>query len=159
MAAAIGAWNRSGARVRLVAVARAAHADVIIVASDRALARACLPRRDCAGIASRTGYHRNARRPARIYLTTAPAREYGDDAVATTIAAHELGHILGLGHRGGCSIMNNDALETTCRAKQLYPGSEAYLCGPMLADIKDAIALYGGRVRPGYRPVCPSASL
>jgi predicted Zn-dependent protease len=159
VAAAIGAWNRTGARVRFVLVSRVADTDVVIVASDRALAEVCRPRRGCMGYAWPVGHRPSAGTPAYVYLPDAPAQEVKDDAVTATTAAHELGHILGLRHRTGCSIMNPAALEQSCPAKDLHPSAETYLCGPMRADVDDAIALYGGRRARAYRPVCPSGSL
>jgi hypothetical protein len=159
VATAVGAWNHTGAHVRFVVVSRASDADVIIVASDRALGRACRPDRNCIAYVSRVGYRRGARRPTRIYLPDAPAQEVRDNATATTSVAHELGHVLGLAHRHGCSIMNPVALAHSCPAKTLYPSAETYLCGPMLADVGDAVALYGGHRARAYRPVCASESL
>ena len=153
VAGAIGAWNRTGAHVHFVFVARAEDADVIVVASDRALADACPPDYDCTAYASRIGYRHGAR-TARIFLPDAPDTERGDDAITTTTIAHELGHILGLRHRRGCSIMNAVPLASGCHAKKLFPSLDTYLCGPLPADVDDAVALYGGRRASGYRPAC-----
>ena len=57
---AVGAWDRSGVHAHFTLVSRREDADVVIVASDHALARAChgIPR--CIGYTSQIGFHRNS---------------------------------------------------------------------------------------------------
>ena len=88
--AAVAAWNRSGVRVRFVKARRGQRADVRFVdvkMHGRSLGEA----------AGRV-----------IKLSRGYEKEYAHDRLLTTMgrtAAHELGHFLGLGHRGGCSLM------------------------------------------------------
>ena len=109
---------------------------------------------DCIGYSSQIGHRRGGRGPVKLYLPSAPEREPRGPAIATATAAHELGHVLGLEHRDGCSIMNSQVLALSCADKELYPRRGIFLCGPMAADVDRAAQLYGGRRAAGYRPDC-----
>ena len=151
---AVDAWNRSGSGARFVLVDDERDADVVVVASDDELARSA--RRATTASATRRRSATAAGRAGRCGSTcpAAPDREPRGPAIATATAAHELGHVLGLEHREGCSIMNSQVLALSCDEKTLYPMTGIFLCGPMPADVDRAAQLYGGRRAPGYRPDC-----
>lgn len=154
VSSAIDAWNRAGTDARFLLVDSAVDADVIIVASHELLEAVCPEDYDCIGYASQIGYKPGASAPARLYLPSAPTKEPRGPAMTTATVAHELGHILGLVHRDGCSIMNSEVLQRSCDQKQLYPALDAFLCGPMPEDVDEIAARYGGRRNPAYTPEC-----
>jgi hypothetical protein len=145
VAEAVGAWNRSGANVRFVAVPRADAKLVIEEENDRVY---------CGEGHASVGYVRNASVvifPARG-LTHACNRYW-----AAHLVAHELGHVLGLLHENRyCAAMNESG--------SMRGGSK---CGPdwrwewrcrLLEpdDVAGVAAIYGGRPRPPATPaVCP----
>ncbi|MEO6496672.1 MAG: M12 family metallopeptidase, partial [Solirubrobacteraceae bacterium] len=133
---AIKAWNSSGARVRFRAVGRS-RARVLIVNTKFG---------GCSGFAQ-LGYSPYVRQ-AKVELGRCKVGTIGPG-----IAAHELGHILGLGHEDGrCSTMNS-TLWTGCPEPPEY----TYRCQLLIPDdVRGAVRLYGGKVRSrAKRPFCP----
>ena len=72
------------------------------------------------------------------------------NALSVWVAMHELGHVLGLQHRGGtCSLMNAQAYDKACS----FPGQKdagTLPCGPASGDVQAAASLYGRE--PAARP-------
>jgi hypothetical protein len=136
-------WNASGAGVRLVRVRSRTDADVVIHADDSRLRRLCGP--DCLGYTSAIG------RPQDGSTEVLLAAELGGDPrpLSVWVAAHELGHVLGLRHRDGrtCSLMSEHAFDTGCAPSLAAeePTREQLACVPAPADVEDAAAIYGGR--------------
>jgi hypothetical protein len=64
------------------------------------------------------------------------------------VAAHELGHVLGLQHRKGhrCSVMSPHAFDTRCAPSltSTSPTPAELACVPAPADVDVAAGLYGG---------------
>jgi len=122
------AWNRSGARVRFVETSR----------SKARLLISAFRRRPCFGIVGQAtaGYPGNGRR-SRMMLQ--PSCPYG---VRVMTAAHEFGHVLGLGHQErGCALMSAVYL-SHCRPQPL---EWEWFCQPARSDdVKGALRLYGG---------------
>jgi hypothetical protein len=124
--AAMNAWNGVGTRVTLVPATSRASARVIV------------------------GYLDGAAAPGQVGLATVgwvPARR-GKVSVArglsprlaTTVLAHELGHVLGLGHAGSsCSVMSavvetGAASSRACAHRRVCPELAACLVTPRDAD-------------------------
>lgn len=137
-------WNRSGARVRLIKVATRDKADVVFEVDDRRLRAAC--GWDCLGYTSSIG------RPSdgRVRVLLAAELSGNPRPLSVWVAAHELGHVLGLEHRSGrgCSLMSPHAFDTSCSPSLAAepPTSDQLACVPAPADVQDAVAIYGGEL-------------
>lgn len=135
-------WNASGARVQLKKVDSAREADVVIEVDDRELDAAC--GRDCLGYTTSIG------RPAHGQVRVLLAEELGGDPrpLSVWVAAHELGHVLGLHHRSGsaCSLMSPHAFDTRCAPSLAAapPTLDQLRCVPAPPDVEDAAKIYGG---------------
>jgi len=133
---AVGAWNRSGARVRFVPASKR-RAALRIVYDPR-------PTYGVSGLAhgsASVGYQ-----PRNRIALGRGARGVG----AVGVIAHELGHVLGLIHEDRrCATMNSVAwsrcgLPPSCSI--LQPD-----------DVRGAIARYGGHALPRAPELCPPA--
>jgi hypothetical protein len=135
-------WNASGARVHLKEVDTPKQADVIIEVDDRRLYGLC--GRDCLGYTTSIGEPSNP--PTTVLL----AGELRGNArpLSVWVAAHELGHVLGLEHHDGraCSLMSPHAFDTRCAPSLAADPAtlEQLACVPAPADVEAAARLYGG---------------
>ena len=122
------AWNSSGARVHFVKAPRT-QAKVLL------------------GIRWFTplGEARVDRRGGRIYGAKVGIRSGQDLYTMALVIAHELGHVLGLDHEDGtCATMNRRFIEHCAP-----PPPGMWVCRLLRADdVRGAIRLYGGTVRP-----------
>lgn len=146
VATAAARWNASGARVDLRRVDSADQADVVIDVDDGRLRETC--GEDCLGYSTSIG--RPTDGPATVLL----AAELGGDPrpLSVWVAAHELGHVLGLRHRGGqvCSLMSEHAFDSSCAPSLAaeQPSLDELACVPAPTDVVAAARTYGGGPGP-----------
>src|SRR5690349_1390576 len=135
-------WTESGAKVDIRVVLDKAAADVVVRRDDKRLLRLCGP--DCLGYSTSIG------RPGDGHSEIVMRSSLGGAprSLSVWVAAHELGHVLGLHHRDGhnCSVMSPRAFDTSCAPSlaATVPTKSELACVPAPADVDVAAGLYGG---------------
>jgi hypothetical protein len=142
---AVALWNAAVSRPRLVRARPGRRAQIRI-----------MPRTNPGGSPLQAyGYYPP---DGRVFMTRAwrrPSRARPDDPYAwaeVNLAAHEIGHALGLVHVEGCRLMSGTRLPAVdrsgpCRAISRRLPTDWELCGPQRADAAALARRYGGRVR------------
>jgi hypothetical protein len=142
VATAAARWNSSGAHVRLEQVDSPRQADVVLEVDDRRLYGLC--GHDCLGYTTSIGKPSDP--PTTVFL--AADLRGNPRPLSVWVAAHELGHVLGLEHRDGraCSLMSPHAFDTRCAPSLAADPAtlEQLACVPAPADVEAAARLYGG---------------
>jgi hypothetical protein len=144
---AIDAWNSSGATVRFVP-ASSSRAQLLI-RHFNASEGACVPH-----AMANVGYRSGAR--SQIFVTRWGAQSECSSFATARAVAHELGHVLGLGHQlRGCAAMNTSgSYRGALGCPKTMPWE--WRCRLLESDdIQGAVRLYGGAVRVRRQAACP----
>jgi hypothetical protein len=150
---AVRAWNASGMRARFVAVPRS-RAKLVI----RYFGHGCV-----SGGSAPIHFDQGTLMPEQASVLMSrphPRHAACSRWTLTRVAAHELGHVLGLNHEDHrCALMNS-------RLENLVPGwpdlvpahcpaQLDWRCRILEADdVRGAVRLYGGRVKPRLARIC-----
>jgi Matrixin len=163
VADAAKAWNASGARVRFVATSRRRARVVIAPLTTAARQRLGLTELGLATLGWADPRSR-ARNPVgsgtvrgnRVWLVPPGAAGGLSRTSLAQVAAHELGHVLGLDHTtGGCATMN-PRLNERCQA----PAPWQAHCRILEADdVRGVIRRYGGKLRALGPQYCDVAAV
>ena len=97
------------------------------------------------------------RRRGRIYGAKVGIRSGLDRYTMALVIAHELGHVLGLGHENGVCATMNAYIDVNHPANCAAPPPGMWVCRLLRTDdVRGAVKLYGGTVRPLRGPeFCP----
>ena len=134
------AWNSSGAHVQFLKSSRT-NADVLLGIRWFKIA----------------GEARIQRVAGRIVGAKVGIRSGQDRYVMALVTAHELGHVLGLDHDDSVCATMNSRLDVDHPEHCPAPPQGMWVCRLLRADdIRGAVSLYGGTVRPMRGPeFCP----
>jgi Matrixin len=130
------AWNSSGARVQFVKSSRQ-NADLLVGIRWFKVA----------------GEARLQRLQGRIVGAQIGVRSGQDRYTMALVTAHELGHVLGLDHEDRVCATMNTYIEGNHPEHCAAPPAGMWVCRLLRADdVRGAVSLYGGSVRPSRGP-------
>ena len=130
------AWNSSGARVQFLRSPRKT-ADVLVgIRWFKVAGEAHLHRLN-----------------GRIFRAEVGIRSGEDRYTMALVTAHEFGHVLGLDHENGVCATMNSSVVVNHPGRCAAPPAGMWVCRLLRADdVRGAVSLYGGSVRPMHGP-------
>lgn len=150
---ALAAWNASGARIRLGLTRRRGLADIVVRSPEKSLPGRKGTR--CRGLGG-VRFRGSVVQSGQVRWTVCP-----EDPASIFLITHEIGHAIGLRHITGrtCAVMNptfNSSRGNHGDGCAKPPVGNDY-CGLLTgADIRAAVALYGGRRKKPQQVLCTS---
>jgi len=129
-------WDNAGIATRFI-ITDDPQAEVVV----RVDQRACRDR--CAALTEYVGYRPGGMETIYLSREPSPLEKIKPTYYMTRVLVHELGHVLGLHHNSGCSVMSSSFMKDCGLANQYHSENDIRECGPLPVDVAAAQKIYG----------------